>query len=1513
MSSPQQNEAFNSFAKVYSFYIPESIRSFYAPEDLNRFLNARFTFCRDRKETIKLDVHNPSPDFFWLINSSVIETLMPDAPFIVDTILDYCVSRDIRVNMVVHPVLRTTRLEGRMQKAGFAADSEDGAAGHDESYVYLEIARRPPNELKKIAVEIMSNLQDLETIVKDFPQMLSDVRSLELSGEEGAEVQWLADHFILLGASTFNALKAGPAGPFYGLMRKETMRKEVQRESSHLRDDGPGIQYVETGITSEVNRKKRLQLIALRGGSSSLLLIGHFTHRARQTFRDDVPSIKRKLSEIAAGLKAAPDSHVRKELFKAAEILPIAVLVTRRAEILGGLLERLVSAVYSDEADFTFVVDKEYALLWIEGLVPSRDMGQIPSKGFWDFAAERGLQIRYDIRHVIGRNHAVLIAVNSPSSTPEQLAAELESASGAFFTSWSARFRRLVANRFVGEQLIHDRLRRYFQGITADYELHQLPEETLHDLDRIDRLVPGQCDVHYYSLTEGRDIIKVHADWAANLSDFVPVLTNFGFLIAGETTFPFLREGQSDAFTYSFRVPSTPADVTARRRIADAVAMVLNGRATSEPVNALAITAGLGARDLQVIKALSGYLFQIDRSYSRLYLQQTLLRYPKFASALLGLLGARHRPSGDAKEAELAEEALAATFADLQSVVDEAVCRTYVAIVRAIVRTNMGLGREEVAFKIRSAEIDNIPKPVPLFEIYVYSHCLEGIHLRGGMTARGGLRWSDRPDDFRTEVLGLMKAQMVKNTVIVPVGSKGGFVLKNRVFAGRDELRQAGIESYQRYIQCLLDLTDNLSPAGRTIPARGIQRLDADDTYLVVAADKGTATFSDIANALSEQNHFWLGDAFASGGGNGYDHKVQGITARGAWEGVKRHFHEMGLDPEKDPLTVVGIGDMSGDVFGNGLLLSQTVRLIAAFNHLYVFLDPDPDPAASFEERRRLFKGALNWNDYNAKMISRGGGLFDRGSRRIPLSKEIRARLGIDKSALSGEELIRSILRAPVDLLWNGGIGTYVKASTETDYQAGDTSNDRVRINGSDLRAKVIGEGGNLGFTQAARVEAALHGVRLNTDAIDNSAGVDMSDHEVNLKILLNGLVRQKKLKGEVERNRLIRKYEQAEIELVLRHNYENCLALSVDQKRVGHQFTYFRALMRFLNREGILSREQDSIPFEADLERAEYATKTLNRPVLCALMGFTKLYLARVFEASDGFRDDWYDRFVLRYFPPATVRTFRPEILRHPLKREIIITEVVNETVNRAGIAFYQRMFMRTGRPLEQIAEAYMRVTQLLEEAQFRPADDAWLQAELHYEYIQLLEEQLFVVVRRILEAGRTSPDGGINGFARLLDACTQYSTFRFRRDLRAPLRSLSPEEGSRVTALFRKVDVLQDAFLLLRLNRNGKSRWKASEYFAVLDAYRIRELRKVVQDLNPESPWEILFLSKLEQAIEELTAALLTAERRQGPESRDRLLGLISEMIGRPGTAARTPAALYEMLVFAITRLVGDSKSGV
>ncbi|MBC7601624.1 MAG: NAD-glutamate dehydrogenase, partial [Ramlibacter sp.] len=633
---------------------------------------------------------------------------------------------------------------------------------------------------------------------------------------------------------------------------------------------------------------------------------------------------------------------------------------------------------------------------------------------------------------------------------------------------------------------------------------------------------------------------------------------------------------------------------------------------------------------------------------------------------------------------------------------EDRVLRQMLALVQATLRTNYwrtGVGasgdagprRQFLSFKLDSAQIPGLPAPRPLYEIFVYSPRFEGIHLRGGRVARGGLRWSDRPDDFRTEVLGLVKAQMVKNTVIVPVGSKGGSVLKKAPpQTDRDAFMKEGIACYQDYLRGLLDLTDNLVN-GRNVPPPHVMRIDGDDSYLVVAADKGTATFSDFANAVSAEYGHWLGDAFASGGSVGYDHKVMGITARGAWESVKRHFRELGTDIQSTDFTVVGVGDMSGDVFGNGMLLSKHIRLVAAFDHRHIFIDPTPDSATTFKERERLFAlPRSSWSDYETSLISAGGGVWARSEKSIPISPQARAALGIVAETLTATELVTAILEAPVDLLYNGGIGTYVKASSETHADVGDRANDALRINGNALRCKVIGEGGNLGFTQRGRIEAALNGVRLYTDAIDNSAGVDTSDHEVNIKILLGIAVADGKLNSD-QRNAVLPTMTDDVAALVLRDNYFQTQALSVGRREASALLDAHAQFIRYLEKNGRLNRAIEFLPQEEDIAQRKSKGVGLTTPEQAVLLAYSKMWLNDEIVESDVPEDSWIGSALARYFPVAMREQFGDCIQRHPLRREIIATHVLNSMINRVGSTFVHQMIELTGAKPSDVVRGYL------------------------------------------------------------------------------------------------------------------------------------------------------------------------------------------------------------------------------
>ncbi len=727
----------------------------------------------------------------------------------------------------------------------------------------------------------------------------------------------------------------------------------------------------------------------------------------------------------------------------------------------------------------------------------------------------------------------------------------------------------------------------------------------------------------------------------------------------------------------------------------------------NDDFNRLVLRAGLAADDIVVLRAYARYCRQIGFALSQATIEATLAAQPHIARMLVKLFQLRLHPTEHDDDAAAAQvNAIEQALDRVGNLNEDRVLRQLLALIQATLRTNFwrtgvghsgapGARRSFLSLKLDSAQVPGLPSPRPLVEIFVYSPRFEGIHLRGGKVARGGLRWSDRPEDFRTEVLGLVKAQMVKNTVIVPVGSKGGFVLKKAPPPGeREAFMKEGVACYQDYLRALLDLTDNLV-AGQVKPPPLVRRLDGDDPYLVVAADKGTASFSDHANAISAEYGHWLGDAFASGGSVGYDHKAMGITARGAWESVKRHFRELGVDTQRSDFTVVGVGDMSGDVFGNGMLLSKHIRLIAAFDHRHVFIDPTPDAAVSFAERERLFKlPRSSWADYDTRLISAGGGIWSRAEKSIPVSPQARAALGIeapgDDLRLPPAELLGAILKAPVDLLYNGGIGTYVKARSERHAEVGDRANDALRIDGGELRCKVLAEGGNLGCTQLGRIEAALAGVRINTDAIDNSAGVDTSDHEVNIKILLGLAVTDGEM-TEKQRNALLPQMTDDVARQVLADNYFQTQVLSLTRTLGVAQLDRQARFMRHLEKIGLLDRAIEFLPSDEQIAERKAAGQGLTSPELAVLLAYSKMWLSDELVDSDLPEDPWVASALQRYFPPLLREKFAALIPRHPLKREIIATHVLNRMVNRVGPTFVHRLTEMTGAKPAQIVRAYL------------------------------------------------------------------------------------------------------------------------------------------------------------------------------------------------------------------------------
>ena len=848
------------------------------------------------------------------------------------------------------------------------------------------------------------------------------------------------------------------------------------------------------------------------------------------------------------------------------------------------------------------------------------------------------------------------------------------------------------------------------------------------------------------------------------LSDALPMMENMGLRVISEHPYRIVVDGKP-TYIQDFEVETVNAGIdvaTLDENFEQAFAQIWRGHAENDGFNRLILAAGLSWRQVAMLRAYCKYLLQVGVPFSQSYVEATFSHYPLLARLLVELFEARFDPStgseskadikagmerfthqleslagGDAAvltalkpviaaRAGKREEQFTATRATLKSLLDrvssldeDRILRSFIGVIDATLRTSyyqLDEGeRGYVSYKFDSANVPDLPKPRPYREIFVCGPRVEGVHLRFGPVARGGLRWSDRREDFRTEVLGLVKAQMVKNTVIVPVGSKGGFfvkrspVAKGNAAADRDAVLAEGIACYRMFINGLLDITDNIAVDGTIVPPRDVVRHDSNDPYLVVAADKGTATFSDIANGIAREHGFWLDDAFASGGSVGYDHKGMGITAKGTWESVKRHFRAMGRDSQKQDFTCVGIGDMSGDVFGNGMLLSKHIRLLAAFDHRHIFLDPNPDAAATFKQRQRMFKlPRSSWEDYDKALISQGGGIYPRSAKSIPLSPEVKAVLGIDLAlaAASPAELMSAILKAPVDLLWNGGIGTYVKASGETHADVGDRANNALRVDGRDLRCKVVGEGGNLGLTQLGRIEAAQHGVLLNTDFIDNSAGVDTSDHEVNIKILLNAQVQAKKLTLP-ERNTLLASMTDEVAGLVLIDNYRQNQAISLMERMSVSRLGSKQHFIRTLEAQGLLDRQIEFLPSDAEIAERKARGKGLTRPELAVLLSYSKLVLFAQLVDSDVPEDPYLSKELVRYFPQPLQNKYAKAMEHHRLKREIIATAVTNSMVNRMGATFALRMHEDTGRSPAEIAKAYTIAREALE------ARELWAQID--------------------------------------------------------------------------------------------------------------------------------------------------------------------------------------------------------
>ncbi|MET8081727.1 NAD-glutamate dehydrogenase [Streptomyces sp. NPDC005303] len=1195
------------------------------------------------------------------------------------------------------------------------------------------------------AVEDWEKMRDAALRMADelpAEPVATDLRDTEI--DEARELlRWLAaDHFTFLGYREYqlrpdDSLAAVP-GTGLGILRSDPHHAgeeghPVSPSFERLPADARAkarehnlLVLTKANSRATVHRPSYLDYIGVKKFDADGNVVGErrflglFSSAAYTESVRRVPVIRRKVDEVLERAGFSPNSHDGRDLLQILETYPRDELFQTPADELESIA---TSVLYLQERRRLrlYLRQDEYGRYYSALVYLPRDRYTTGVRlRIIDILKEElgGISVDFtawNTESILSRLHFVVRVPQGTElpqlsdSDKERIEARLVEAARSWADGWTE-----ALNAELGEERAAELSRRYGSAFPEGYKADHSPRAAVADLVHLERL--GEENDFALSLyepvgaapEERRFKIYRKGD-AISLSAVLPVLNRLGVEVMDERPYELRCSDRSIAWIYDFglRMPKSQNGTgdylgdDGRERFQEAFAATWTGKAENDGFNALVLSAGLNWRQAMVLRAYAKYLRQAGSTFSQDYMEDTLRNNVHTTRLLVSLFEARMSPDRQRAGHELVDallEELDAALDQVASLDEDRILRSFLTVIKATLRTNFfqeaagGRPHDYVSMKFDPQAIPDLPAPRPAFEIWVYSPRVEGVHLRFGKVARGGLRWSDRREDFRTEILGLVKAQMVKNTVIVPVGAKGGFVAKQLPdpSVDRDAWLAEGIASYKMFISALLDITDNMV-AGEVVPPADVVRHDEDDTYLVVAADKGTATFSDIANGVAESYNFWLGDAFASGGSAGYDHKGMGITARGAWESVKRHFRELDLDTQSEDFTVVGIGDMSGDVFGNGMLLSEHIRLVAAFDHRHIFIDPKPDAATSYAERRRIFDlPRSSWADYSTELISAGGGIFPRTAKSIPVNAHVREALGIEDKVtkMTPADLMKAILKAPVDLLWNGGIGTYVKASTETHADVGDKANDPIRVDGADLRVRVVGEGGNLGLTQLGRIEFALHGGKINTDAIDNSAGVDTSDHEVNIKILLNGLVTEGDMTVK-QRNKLLAEMTDEVGHLVLRNNYAqntaiaNALAQSKDMLHAQQRF------MRHLVREGHLDRALEFLPTDRQIRERLGAAQGLTSPETAVLLAYTKITVAEELLHTSLPDDPYLHALLHTYFPAALREKFPEHIDNHPLHREITTTVLVNDTVNTGGTTYLHRLREETGASLEEIVRA--------------------------------------------------------------------------------------------------------------------------------------------------------------------------------------------------------------------------------
>ncbi|MDX1301737.1 NAD-glutamate dehydrogenase [Photobacterium sp.] len=1489
---------------------------------------------QNKPDQISIRVYNPTLSRYgWQSTHTVVEIVMPDRPFLVDSVRMTLNRMDITSHLMFNgPYFFKRNKQGDIIEAC-------GNEGDYQTLFHIEVDRLTDKaQMQALKEELENVLHDVDLVVTDWQAMKTKMEEIadELKTtdlpvddehrDEAIEfIDWLNRHnFTFMGYHQYDLIaiegdfELRPTNePGLGLLGKadkvhSLLLSELPESARFEARKHELLILTKSNTKSKIHRPAYVDYVGIKRFDKKGNVIGEhrfiglYASTAYHQTAMNIPLIRNRVARILDASGYSPGSHSWKALNNLLETYPRDELIqANEKEMLDvgcgvvRMQDRDLLRLFVRRDPFgrffscmVYVTKERYntELRTKTQAILKDYFGSDQPVEFTTFFSEDSLARTHYIVRVKNNNYDVDVKAIEHNL--------VEAAA-----SWEDRLSNsLVAN--FGESNGIPLAKNYSRAFPRSYKEQMLPGSAVADIEQLESLSEDNKlgMLFYRPQEEANDsrFVKLklfHRDEPIHLSDVMPMLENLGLRVIGESPYQVVTANGTVFWILDFSMfhnACTGIDLSeARDRFQEAFSAIWHGSLESDGFNRLVLCAGLTGREITVVRSYARYMRQVGFPFSQQYIEETLSSHSDLARDLVKLFIFRFDPKNH--HSEKAEQDLIKKLHKkldhVESLDDDRIIRRYMEMILATQRTNyyqvddQGSAKPWLSLKLRPSEIPEIPAPVPFFEIFVYAPDIEGVHLRGGKVARGGLRWSDRQEDFRTEILGLVKAQQVKNTVIVPVGAKGGFVCKRQPqMTARDEILAEGQRCYKRFICALLDVTDNIRD-GVLVPPANVVRHDEDDPYLVVAADKGTATFSDLANSVSDEYNFWLGDAFASGGSNGYDHKKMGITAKGGWESVKRHFRELGIDCQTTDFTCVGIGDMAGDVFGNGMLLSKHTRLVAAFNHMHIFLDPNPDAASSWQERDRLFNlPRSSWEDYDQGLISEGGGIFSRRSKSIKLTPQIQKLLGTRKQSLTPNELIRLILQMEVDLLWNGGIGTYVKAQSETHTDVGDRANDGLRINGGELRTKIVGEGGNLGMTQLGRVEFAKKGGRVNTDFVDNVGGVDCSDNEVNIKILLNSLVASGDLTYK-QRNELLARMEDEVGEIVLDNAYCQSESISVTQQQQAQLLKEQIRFIHQLERAGKLDRALEYLPDDDTLAKREKSGMGLTRPELAVLVAYGKMVLKEDLVSDEIANDPYHSRLLPGYFPKELQEKYRLQMDQHPLKQELIATALANQMSNEMGCNFVTRLQDETGATIVEISAAYTIGRQVFNFErvfdQIRELDNV-SPAEVQYEMIYRCRRMLRRATRWILRnrnraMGIEQQIDFYRPVVKTLDANLERYLVTEEVEEHNEQAELMIQQGApeslahsiaRLTSLFSAMDIAQIA------NELGKEiDYIARVYFVVGAKLSLHWFLKQIHNQPVENHWQALarasFREDLDWQQRHLTSAVITSSQEaQEPE---------------------------------------------